>query len=59
MKIRTGALIALLVAGTACSQRADEAQPSTDELASSPGASAALAQANTAKPLIHVWKSPT
>ena len=59
MRIRTGALITLLAAGSACAQRAEEPQPSTDDLASSPGAPAALAQANTAKPLIHVWKSPT
>jgi len=58
MTFRTHALAALLVLGTACAPRADEPQPSTD-VASAPSASAVLAQANAAKPLIHVWKSPT
>jgi hypothetical protein len=59
MTFRTHALAALLVLGTACAPRADEPQPSTDDVASAPGAPAVLAQANAAKPLIHVWKSPT
>ena len=57
--IRTRALIALLVAGSACAQRAEDPQASTDDAASAPRTPAPLAQANATKPLIHVWKSPT
>jgi hypothetical protein len=55
---RFNALLALLVAVSACA-RADEPQPSTDELASAPPAAAALTRVDQAKSLIHVWKSPT
>jgi hypothetical protein len=56
---RSNALLALLVAAGACA-RADEPEPSTDALAHAPSAAAAaITQANQAKPLIHVWKSPT
>jgi hypothetical protein len=59
MKLRTHAVAALLVVGTACSGPGDEPAPTVGDRSALAQQPVSSAQATSGKPLIHVWKSPT
>jgi hypothetical protein len=58
-KTRPGPLLALLIAAAACGRPQAGSEAVGEERGGALDRPIAQVQANAAKPLIHVWKSPT